>query len=166
VATADLFPRFSLFGSIGQQARDPGDLLSSGSTRLSIGPSFSWPIFAGGRIRAQIRGADARAEAAAARYEAAVIGALSDSESAINRFLRMREAEEEAVHAMERQRSAFHFAEQRHQAGEDDALSLAAAQRALAEADARLNRARGDRANSAIALYKSLGGGWVDDPEG
>lgn len=166
VATADLFPRFSLFGSLGQQARDPGDLLSGGSTRLSIGPSFSWPIFSGGRIRAQIRGADARAEAAAARYEAAVIGALSDSEGAINRFLRTGEAEEEAMHAFDRQRSAFRFAEQRYRAGEDDALALAAARRALAEARIRLERARGERARSAIALYKSLGGGWIDDPDG
>ncbi|RED17801.1 efflux transporter outer membrane subunit [Parasphingopyxis lamellibrachiae] len=165
VATADLFPRFSLFGSLGQQARNTGDLLSGGSTRLSIGPSFSWPIFSGGRIRAQIRGADARAEAAAARYEAAVIGALSDSEGSINRFLRMGEAEEEAMHAYDRQQSVFRFAEQRHQAGEDDALVLAAARRALAEAGIRLERVRGDRARSAITLYKSLGGGWISDPE-
>src|SRR6185369_7489190 len=46
VAKADLFPRFSLLGSIGQQARNAGDLTSGASTRFQIGPSFSWPIFA------------------------------------------------------------------------------------------------------------------------
>ncbi len=62
VATADLFPRFSLFGSIGQQARNVGDMFSGDSTRLQIGPSISWPIFSGGTIRAQIRAADARGQ--------------------------------------------------------------------------------------------------------
>src|SRR3546814_4791398 len=68
VATAELFPRFSLIGGIGLQAREPGDLLSDSSLRFQFGPSLRWPIFSGGRIRAQIRAADARAEAATARY--------------------------------------------------------------------------------------------------
>src|SRR3546814_7273480 len=69
VATAELFPRFSLIGGIGLQARTLGDLHSSDSLRLQLGPSLRWPIFSGGRIRAQIRAADARADGAKARYE-------------------------------------------------------------------------------------------------
>src|SRR3546814_8030904 len=80
VATAELFPRFSLIGGIGLQARTLGDLHSSDSLRLQLGPSLRWPIFSGGRIRAQIRAADARADGAKARYERAVPRALSDSE--------------------------------------------------------------------------------------
>src|SRR5690606_28992841 len=82
VATAELFPRFSLLGSIGRQARNGGDLDAGGSTRFTVGPSLHWPIFAGGAIRANIRAAGARADAAAARYEQAVLTALSDSETA------------------------------------------------------------------------------------
>src|SRR3546814_13698150 len=44
VATAELFPRFSLIGGIGLQARTLGDLHSSDSLRLQLGPSLRWPI--------------------------------------------------------------------------------------------------------------------------
>jgi multidrug efflux system outer membrane protein len=160
VATADLFPRFSLFGSVGQQARDPADLLSSGSTRLQIGPSFSWPIFSAGRIRAQIRAADARAEAAAARYEKAVTGALSDSEAAINRFLNTRAVELDAAAALEREQAAFALAERRASQGEDDRLTLERARQALLAARRRADQARAAKAEAAVALFKALGGGW------
>jgi multidrug efflux system outer membrane protein len=160
VATADLFPRFSLIGGFGQQARTPGDLFSGDSTRLQIGPSFSWPIFSGGTIRAQIRAADARAEGAAARYEKAVIGALSDSEAAINRFLNARIAEADAGASLERESAAFALAERRASSGEDDRLTLLRAQESLLSARRRADQARAAKGQAAVALFKSLGGGW------
>lgn len=160
VATADLFPRFSLLGSLGQQAREPGDLFSSDSTRLQIGPSFSWPIFSFGRIRAQIRASDARAQGAAARYEKAVVGALSDSEAAINRFLNARTALTEADAAVARERAGFALAEQRANGGEDDRLTLERARQALLAAERRRDQASAAKAQAAAGLYKSLGGGW------
>ncbi|MDG2533494.1 efflux transporter outer membrane subunit [Sphingomonas sp. HITSZ_GF] len=160
VATADLFPRFSLLGSLGQQARTPGDLFSGDSFRLQVGPSFSWPIFQGGTIRAQIRAADARADQAAARYEKAVIGALSDSEAAINRFLNARAAAEDAAASLAREQNAFGLAQQRADRGEDDRLTLERARQSLLSAQQRDQQARAAKAQAATALYKALGGGW------
>jgi NodT family efflux transporter outer membrane factor (OMF) lipoprotein len=160
VATADLFPRFSLFGSIGQQAQHVGDLFSTGSTRLQMGPSFSWPIFSRGTIRAQIRAADARADAAAAKYEGAVIGALSDSEAAINRFLNARATLAEAEAARDREAAAYGLAEKRQASGEDDRLTLARAHQALLAAERRRDSAASAKAQAAVALFKALGGGW------
>ncbi|RYY35077.1 MAG: TolC family protein, partial [Sphingomonadales bacterium] len=160
VATADLFPRFSLMGSVGQQARSPGDLFSLDSTRLSIGPSFSWPVFSMGTIRAQIRGADARAEGAAARYEKAVVGALGDSEAAINRFLNARAALVEAQAARDRETSAYALAERRQRSGEDDRLTLNRARQLLLAAERRRDQAASAKTQAAVALYKALGGGW------
>ncbi len=160
VATADLFPRFSLLGSIGQQARHPGDLFSTDSTRLQLGPSFSWPIFSMGTIRAQIRATDARAQGAAARYEKAVTGALSDSETAINRFLNARTALEDALASLDRESAAYGLAERRQRSGEDDRLTLARARESLLAAQRRRDQAASAKAQAAIALFKSLGGGW------
>jgi NodT family efflux transporter outer membrane factor (OMF) lipoprotein len=160
VATADLFPRFSLLGSLGSQARTPLDLLSGGSTRLAIGPSFSWPIFSGGRIRAQIRATDAHAAAAAARYDSAVIGALSESESAANRFAATSSAAAEAGEAFERELAAYRLSEMRAERGEDDRLALMRARLRLLDAQTRERNAAEARATAAIALYKALGGGW------
>lgn len=160
VATADLFPRFRLLGSLGQQAREPGDLLSVDSTRFQIGPSFSWPVFSGGRIRAQIRASDARAEGAAARYEQAVLEALRDSETAIVRFAAAAEAAEAAAAVLVRQREAYGLAELRYRAGEDSLLALLDAEAALIAARQRTAEASAAEAKAAVSLYKALGGGW------
>ncbi|MFZ5749225.1 MAG: efflux transporter outer membrane subunit [Pseudomonadota bacterium] len=160
VATADLFPRFSLVGGIGQQAREPGDLFSGDSTRLQVGPSFSWPIFSGGTVRAQIRGADARADAAGARYVKAVSGALADSEGAINRFLNASAAERDAAAARDRENAAYALAEQRVRAGEDDRVTLARARQSQLAAQHRHDQAAAAKGQAAVALYKALGGSW------
>lgn len=160
VATADLFPRFSLLGSLGQQARNAGDLTSTNSTRFSIGPSFSWPIFSAGRIRAQIRAADARSDAALAAYEKAVNGAFSDSENAINRFANAKAAASAAKTALEHESEAFALAQRRVTAGEDDRLALERARLSLISAASNYDGARSRQGRAAAALYKSLGGGW------
>jgi multidrug efflux system outer membrane protein len=160
IATADLFPRFSLLGGIGQQARSLGDLFSTTSTRAQIGPGFSWPIFNMGTTRAQIRAARARADGAAARYEKAVLGALSDSESAINRFLNARAAAVDAEASLERERAAFALAERRAAAGEDDRLTSLRARESLLAAQRRRDQAEAGKGQAAVALYKALGGGW------
>ncbi|MXP29305.1 efflux transporter outer membrane subunit [Porphyrobacter algicida] len=160
VATADLFPRFSLFGSLGQQARSVGDLASPNSTRLAIGPSFSWPIFSGGQTRAQIAASDARYDAAVGAYEKAVNTSLSDSESAINRFARAREAANEARAALNSEQASFRLVQRRVSAGEDDHLALERARLSLCLASTAYDAASANEGRAAAALYKSLGGGW------
>jgi outer membrane protein TolC len=51
VATADLFPRFSILGSFGRRSEDAADLGSGSSQFWSIAPGVRWPIFSGGRTR-------------------------------------------------------------------------------------------------------------------
>src|SRR5204862_997745 len=60
LATAELYPRFSLTGVFGFESIGSGDFLTWGSRKWSLGPTLRWPIFAGGRIRANIQVEDAR----------------------------------------------------------------------------------------------------------
>ncbi len=159
-ATADLFPRISLLGSIGQQARSGDDLTSAGSTRFQIGPSLHWPIFSGGSIRAQIRAANARADAAGARYERAVLSALADSEAALNRYAAATTARHDREAARALSADALNLSTQRYKAGEDDLLVLLDAQSAYSLAERQSIEARVAELTEAISVYKSLGGGW------
>jgi outer membrane protein, multidrug efflux system len=61
-AEADLYPKFTLSGSIGLEALYLGDLVAAGSRSWSFGPSFSWPLFDAGAIRSNIRVQDQLAE--------------------------------------------------------------------------------------------------------
>ncbi|OYY91525.1 MAG: RND transporter [Sphingomonas sp. 28-66-16] len=157
VATADLFPRLSLLGSVGQEARSVDGLFTGGVTRFQLGPSFRWPILQRGTIRAKIRASDARADAAAARYEAAVFDALADSETALNRFARSAETERETSNSLAAARTALALADQRYRAGEDDLLPKLTAQSNAAEAERRLTDAQLARATAAVAVFKALG---------
>lgn len=162
IATADLFPRFSLLGSLGQQSRKVGDLLSSGSTRLQVGPSLSWPIFSFGTIRAQIRAAGALADAAGARYEKAVATALSDSEVAINRWSAAKLVVDDARESQRADQHALELANLRFERGEDNRLDLERARASALASQKRFSAALGDEGVAAVALFKALGGGWEE----
>lgn len=162
VATADLFPRVSLLGTLGQQARSIGSLDSGGSTRFGIGPQLHWPIFAGGQIRARIRAADARADAAAIRYEQAVLGALSDSETAINRYAAARASRVQADAALAQSDTALRLARQRYDAGEDGLIAFLDTQSAHSAAEQAAIDARVAEFSALVALNKALGGGFAE----
>jgi NodT family efflux transporter outer membrane factor (OMF) lipoprotein len=165
VATADLFPRITLTGALGQQSRTAGDFTSGGSTRFQIGPSLSWPIFNFGRIHAQIRAADARSQAAAVRYEKSVLGALADSETALNRYAAAGAERRAREAARAQSATALDLARQLHRAGEDDLLVLLDAQSAYSESEQAALIARAAELSALAALYKALGGGWESFPD-
>jgi NodT family efflux transporter outer membrane factor (OMF) lipoprotein len=160
VATAELFPRLSLVGSYGQLAQNGGDFFTENSNQFSIGPSLHWPVFAGGTIRANIRAATARADAAASAYEGAVLAALSDSETAINRYANAERTQDDREVARQQSDEALSLARQRYRAGEDDLIVLLDAQSAYTIAEQQSIVARADSLAALAALYKSLGGSW------
>ncbi len=164
VSTAELFPKLTLVGSLGQQSQGLSDIASGGSTRFGIGPSLSWPIFAAGRIRAQVRGADARADAAAAAYEKAVLTALSDSETALNRYAATGTALNDREAGLAAAERAAGLARQRFEKGEDDRLALLEAQSTATAARLRAIAARAEHFTAYLALTKALGGGWATPP--
>src|SRR5439155_17803363 len=83
VAVSDWFPKFSLTGSLGLEGNKPKSLGNWDNRFWSVGPSVSWPIFAGGRINANIEVQDAVQEQAVLTYDNAVLLALSDVESSL-----------------------------------------------------------------------------------
>ena len=102
VAKADLFPSFSLFGSIGYttagsasspQSRNAGlsDMFKSNSLGYSVGPSITWNLFNYGRITNSIRVEDARFQQLAVDYENTVLQAVQEVEDAMIAYLRTQD---------------------------------------------------------------------------
>ena len=83
VATAELYPTFSLGGTFEVQAFSAGNLFDSGTTAYGFGPSFSWSVFNGGRVRNQIEAEDARTEESVEFYEQTVLEALEEVENSM-----------------------------------------------------------------------------------
>ena len=160
VATAELFPKFSLTGTGGQQNLSMGSLGSLASRFWSFGPSISLPIFSGGRIRANIQLQTAAQQEAALGYEQTVLTALKDVESALVAYNKEQQHRSALQAAVRSSQQAVDLSMQLYTAGQGDFLNVLTAQRDLyASEDALVQSNRNVDAN-LIALYKALGGGW------
>jgi NodT family efflux transporter outer membrane factor (OMF) lipoprotein len=160
VAVADLFPRFSLTGSLGLQSETFHDLGNFDSRFYSIGPSVSWPIFDAGRIRENIRVQNARQEQAAVTYEKSVLTALEDVENALIAHAKEQQRRESLTRAVEANRRSVDMAKQLYDRGLTDFLNVLDAQRALFASEDALAQSDRTVSTDLVALYKSLGGGW------
>jgi outer membrane protein, multidrug efflux system len=162
VATADLFPRFSLTGTLGVAAFDAADVFTSGSRFASIGPQVVWPLFAGGRIRANIRVQEARQEAALAGYEQTILGALEETENALVAYGNEQNRRGRLAEAVDASRLALQLSRELYVRGLADFLTVLDNQRSVYAAEDQLVQSDRTVAVSLIALYKALGGGWDD----
>lgn len=160
VATAELFPRFSIVGSFGLQSDKVADIGDASSRFWSIGPAVRWPILDWGRIRSNINIQDARTEAALAQYEKTVLIGFEEVENALVAYTREQARRKSLREAASSSRRAFDLSNQLYSNGLTDFQRVLDSQRAMLAADDAV--ADSDRAVSSnlIALYKALGGGW------
>lgn len=160
VAVADLYPRFYLTGQAGLQSGSFGSLFDGGSGAWSIGPAVRWPIFQGGRIRANIDAAEARAEAAMVRYRLCVRQAIVDVETALTRYGRAWQRRSRLVSSEASLRRGVQLAEAGKSSGLSTRRDVLRAELRLAETRARLAAARVEVLSALAAVNKAVGGGW------
>jgi outer membrane protein, multidrug efflux system len=164
VATADLFPRVTFTGSVAVQTGSFLGFGKGGSDTFVLGPSIFWAAFDLGRVRARIRAADARTEAALAQYEQRVLVALEETENALVDFTRQQARRDLLQASAQASEKAVHLARQRYQFGVADFLTVLDAERTLLEAQDRLAESETRTATALVAVYKALGGGWESAP--
>jgi NodT family efflux transporter outer membrane factor (OMF) lipoprotein len=163
VATAELFPKFSLTGGFGLESGDIGDLIDMNSRRWSIAPAIRWRLFDGGAIRNNIEATKAREEQAVLTYERTVLIALEEVENSLTTLVQdqvQRGVLEEGVAA---NRQAVSLANDRYTSGIGDFINVLQTQSSLYDAQEALVISRINVSRSLIALYKALGGGWDAD---
>jgi multidrug efflux system outer membrane protein len=160
VATADLFPRFFLTGALGLQSTELSSFLSAGSGFWSIGPTVTWPLFAGGRIRSNIEVQNARQEQALIFYEQVVLTSMEEVENALVAYVKeqaTRRATAESVAANQR---AVEISQALYKKGLTDFLNVLVNQRFLYQAQDALAVSEQKVSTNLVALFKALGGGW------
>lgn len=159
VATADLYPRITLGGSVGSSSSGLGDIFSGNALSWLIGPLLSWTVNRSA-ARARIAGAEADTQEALASFDAAILQALEETETALSNYQRSVERRDALRAALDQAEAALRITRARQREGDISSLDLLDAERtaadtqaALAEADARISAAQ-------IALFRALGGGW------
>ncbi len=159
VATADLYPRIQLVGTLGVAAEDFGDLFEGASRTYSFGPNITWAVFSGGRIRSNIDAQTARFDQERLRYEEAILVALEEVENALSAHRHQQEQSARLAEAVDANRRRVELAQERYERGIGDFLSVIDAQRQRTFVEDQLATSQQATATEYVALYKALGGG-------
>ena len=159
-AVADLFPKFFLTGLAGMESISAGEWFTAGSRYWSIGPTIRWPIFDGGRIRANIEIRSAQQEQALNQYEKTVLAALGDVEKSLINYSQEQVRYRSLNDAVAANRRAVAMAQELYVRGLNDYLNVLDTQRALYVTETELAQSEATMASNLVALYKALGGGW------
>jgi NodT family efflux transporter outer membrane factor (OMF) lipoprotein len=162
VAVADLYPRFSLTAAPALVSTALGSLLEWGSRSFSVGAALSWPLFDGGRSRANIAVANARQEQALIAYRKTVLRALQDVEDSLSRT----DADRKQLAALEdslgRAGRAEDIARTRYGGGLVTYSDVLVAQARRLSLEAQVIDTKGSLARDSAALFKAMGGGWPE----
>ena len=161
VATADLYPKFSLIGSIGLESLSTGTFFETGDSKTySLGPSISWPIFDAGSIRRNIEVQTALQEQYLMQYRSAVLSALQEAQDAMESYAQEQLRRQSLELATQAAGRAVVLARDKFKAGLVDFSDVLDAQRSLLDYQDQLAQSEGLVTTNLIALYKAMGGGW------
>jgi NodT family efflux transporter outer membrane factor (OMF) lipoprotein len=160
VATADLFPKFTLSGSLSFQSQYADRLVNWDKRMWSMGPSASWNIFDAGRVRAGIETKKALQEQSILTYRSTVLGAMQEVEDAMVALAKEQEHYDALEKVVKYNREAVELATKLYTEGETYFLDVLSAQRSLYSSEDALVSSRRTISTNLVALYKALGGGW------
>jgi NodT family efflux transporter outer membrane factor (OMF) lipoprotein len=165
VATAEFYPRFMLLSSAGFESANVETLFSWQSRVASIAPSISFPIFQGGRLRANLEATKARYQQAVAAYVNQVLVAYGDVEDALTDLHALTDEAGTLRDAVGASRNYLRLADVQYKQGLADYLIVIDAERTLLTNQLSLAQVVNRQMGASIRLIKALGGGWNPSEE-
>ena len=164
IAQADLYPAFSISGTLGYQAKNFPDLLSPGSLNGNVGPSFQWNILNYGRIINNVRLQDAKFQELVTTYQDTVLRASEEAEDGLVTFLRAkRRAEHLGLSAQAAKDALAEMFDVLAKFGGRPGMEVnrySVIEQNRVQQDDLLAQVRGEIALGLIQVYRALGGGW------
>jgi NodT family efflux transporter outer membrane factor (OMF) lipoprotein len=160
VATADLFPQFSVTGALGLESGAFKQLFDYSSRFYDIAPGVTWDIFDAGKVSYNIKVQDARQAEALAAYRKAVLQSMQDVDDALVAYNREQVRLQSLRDAVSANQRAVDLSTELFEKGSTDFLSVLDAERDLFTAQDAMARSEQQVSANLVALYKALGGGW------
>jgi multidrug efflux system outer membrane protein len=160
VAKAAYFPQISLSGFLGGQGNQLSSLFSGPSGVWNFTPQLTQPIFTAGRLKSNVKLAEALHESALVEYEKAIQTGFTDVSSALVAHQRVRESRVQQELLVEALLDRTRLAYVRYRGGVDTLLNALDADRDQFQAELTLAQLRRNELLAIVQLYKALGGGW------
>ena len=164
VATAALYPDFSLSGFIGLQTRSVDDLFSGDSKMWGVSLPFNWALFDGGRVRGNIELQQELTRQRLLDYRQSVLKALEEVERALVAYNNEQQRLAALRYTVEATREGVRLAMVQYDTGLTDYNNVMTMQRDLLQLQEQLAASEAQLDFELIALYKAVGGGWDSAP--
>ncbi len=163
VATAALYPSFTLTGMFGLQGNALPDLYTSQGGIWNLGAGLSAPLLHGGTLEARREAAQEAYNQALALYRKTVLDALAqvaDTLRGLEHDAQLQQAQEKALSTSQ---EALRLLKANYQAGTVNYLQVLNASDLYQQAQMGLIQAQAQRLQDSAALLVALGGGWWHD---
>ena len=162
-AKAQLFPSITL-GGVGGFQSVHADSLADWASRFWIGGAqVSIPIFEGGKLKAQVRTADAQMKEAALNWRGAVLSAYHDADDALVAYADEQRHAGALARALADARRSDMLMRSRYRSGFVSMIEVLDAQRTVHQAEQQALQSNVTASTDLVALYKALGGDWTED---
>ena len=160
VARSAYFPQISLSGSGGFQSSALTNLLSGPAGTWNLGPSLAQPIFTAGKIRSNVRLAEAQQQSALLFYQQTIQGAFRSVSDALVAYRKTREFRAQQELLFQSAQDAARLSHMRYTGGVTGYLEVLTNETNAFSAELGLVQARLNELLALVQLYEALGGGW------
>ena len=163
IARKNLLPSLSLVGGPGSRSREFDELLDQQFRIWSITGNLAQPIFQGGRLRANVRRAEAARMAAVDSYKAAALRAFREVEAALSAESLLKEEHDRLEEAAQASATAADLSWDRYQRGLEGIFATLESRQRAFEAESRLIALKRERLLNRIDLHIALGDQAISD---
>ncbi|HVR26267.1 MAG TPA: efflux transporter outer membrane subunit [Candidatus Polarisedimenticolia bacterium] len=160
VARAAYFPQISLTGTAGYESPALTNLFTGPAGLWSLAASVTQPIFEGGRLKSNVRLAEAQHEQILLTYQQTIQGAFRDVSNGLIAYRKNREFRIQEEHLLESAQDAARLSEVRFKAGTTDYLEVLTNETNSFSAELGVAQAQANELIALVQIYQALGGGW------
>jgi multidrug efflux system outer membrane protein len=165
VARAAYFPSISLTGLLGLASAELSTLLDGASGLWNAGAAVAGPIFSGGALDAQLRASEEIQQQLLQSYLLSIQSAFSDVDKALVSAQKLREILQASRRQVKALKDYASFAQDRYDEGYVSYIEVLDSERRLFDAELEYTKRLGNSYVALVAIYKSMGGGWVTTAE-
>jgi multidrug efflux system outer membrane protein len=160
VAKAAYFPQISLSGSAGLQSAALTNLFSGPSGTWDFGTSLAQPIFTAGKLRSNVRFAEAQQQATLLFYQQTIQGAFRSVSDALIAYRKTQEFRSQEELLFQSAQDAARLSHMRYTGGVTGYLEVLTNETNAFSAELGLVQAQLNELLALVQLYEALGGGW------
>jgi NodT family efflux transporter outer membrane factor (OMF) lipoprotein len=159
-ARAAFYPDVNIGALVGLQSLGLSNLFHSGSQFASVSPAVTLPIFHGGALQGQYRGARGQYDEAVAQYDGQVVQALRETADAVTSQRQLGQRLGEAQASLTAYEDALRVARGRYQEGLTNYLTVLTAEESVVNARLTVAQLQSRAFTLDVQLVRALGGGF------